>query len=58
MTIIEEKEALEIEKLKLEVKKFLKEDPLRLKIDFYKVILLTIAVTAAVVTTAFKIFGA
>ena len=57
MTTIDEKEILEIQKLQLEVKKFLKEEPLRLKMDFFKLMLLTVAVTTAVVTAYFKFLG-
>ncbi len=53
MTIVDEKEILEIEKIKLEVQKLL-DEPMRLKIDIYRTMLLTIAVTTAVVSAYFK----
>jgi len=53
MTTIDEKEILEIEKIKLEVQKLL-DEPLRLKIDVYRTMLLTVAVTTAVVGAYFK----
>ncbi|NOQ29787.1 MAG: hypothetical protein GQ570_01560 [Helicobacteraceae bacterium] len=59
MTTIDEKETLEIEKLKLEVSKLLQTDfKLENKKhlnDTVKVLLLTVAVTTAVVTAYFKI---
>ena len=57
MTTIDEKEILEIEKIKIEVQKLL-DEPLRLKIDIYKTMLLTVAVTTAVVTAYFKFLAA
>ena len=54
MTTIDEKEILEIEKLKLEVKYFLEHKPKIYKLDIYKAMLLTVAVTIAVVTAYFK----
>ena len=53
MTIVDEKEILEIEKIKLEVQKLL-DEPIRLKIDIYRTMLLTITVTTAVVSAYFK----
>ena len=59
MTTIDEKETLEIEKLKLEVTKLLQTDfkleDKKYRNDTIKVLLLTIAVTTAVVTAYFKI---
>ena len=59
MTTIDEKETLEIEKLKLEVSKLLQTDfkleDKKYRNDTVKVLLLTVAVTTAVVTAYFKI---
>ncbi len=59
MTTIDEKEMLEIEKLKLEVSKLLQTDfkleDKKHRNDTVKVLLLTIAVTTAVVTAYFKV---
>ncbi len=59
MTTIDEKETLEIEKLKLEVTKLLQTDfkleDKKYRNDTVKVLLLTVAVTTAVVTAYFKI---
>ena len=61
MTTIDEKEILEIEKLKLEVQKLLsidfKLEDKKHRNDTIKVFLLTVAVTTAVVTAFFKIHG-
>ncbi|MBL0708142.1 MAG: hypothetical protein JJW00_03750 [Sulfurimonas sp.] len=59
MTIIDEKETLEVEKLKLEVSRLLQTDfkleDKKYRNDTIKVLLLTVAVTTAVVTAYFKI---
>ena len=59
MTLVDEKEILEIEKLKLEVSKLLQTDfkleDKKYRNDTAKVLLLTVAVTTAVVTAYFKI---
>ncbi|MDQ7061793.1 MAG: hypothetical protein Q9M43_12005 [Sulfurimonas sp.] len=59
MTTIDEKEVLEIEKIKLEVTKLLQTDfkleNKQHRNDTIKVFLLTVAVTTAVVTAYFKI---
>ena len=59
MTLADEKETLEIEKLKLEVSKLLQTDfkleDKKYRNDTVKVLLLTVAVTTAVVTAYFKI---
>ena len=59
MTLVDEKEILEIEKLKLEVSKLLQTDfkleDKKHRNNTAKVLLLTIAVTTAVVTAYFKI---
>ena len=51
---IADKQKLELDRIHLEVQKLL-DEPLRLKLDITKVILLTVAVTTAVVTAFFKI---
>lgn len=58
----QERETLEIEKLKLEVKKLLSTDfqqeSKKWKAELYRNFLLTIAVTTATVTAYFKFLGA
>ena len=57
MTTVDEKEILEIEKLKADYRKVIQDldkDMFYLKLDVFKVGLLTIAVTTAVVTAYFK----
>ena len=58
MTTVDEKEELEIQKLKLEVENFLNRDfnleDKKYRNELYKSFLLTVAVTTAVVTAYFK----
>ena len=60
MTIVDEKEMLEIEKLKADYKKVIQDldkDRFYIKLDVFKAGLITVAVTTAVVSAFFKIVG-
>jgi len=48
MTIVDEKEILEVERIRLEVSKYLKEGNWNMILKFYSAMLATIAVTATV----------